>query len=528
MSTRWESLAGDTSRFAIKMSFLDDRSSLEVDREMSSSWGALEIWLDGVNLCAHVEEGESVQGVHWYLLPLLEWLAANWNPMLHEERLPVRNADRDAASSLYRTRFSPDGLSEAASLQNEEEWFAWRQRHALHAARDGGLFPEIFVRRWEDQIEVSWSDRVPAGVPDGFRFLVPYGSVRLETEDVAQPLYSVLRAAVRQLKEWNPDSVRLTELSDSVAGLNKPKRQRSARLDWLFSLSIQGSVDAEPWPAVEQLFKDTSTKIKRAVLEPAGSGLALPGSSHAVLLFGSVDPDVALDDARLLAELLVDLFKKTGGDSVSLLALVDELATVAPEGLPWEQGYELAERTLEMLNLDDDGAVDVVGILGSLDVRVADIRLSDHRVRGVGIAGPQHQPAAYANQAHPRNQSEQGRRFTLAHEFCHLLVDRRAGLKLAVASGPWAPIELEQRANAFAAYLLMPPERVRAHVGALPVSIDTADGVLAIAEAFQTSPRATLEHLHNLGWIDEFTRDGLRGTGLSDGSFGRPEVESGG
>lgn len=49
-----------------------------------------------------------------------------------------------------------------------------------------------------------------------------------------------------------------------------------------------------------------------------------------------------------------------------------------------------------------------------------------------------------------------GRRFTLAHEFCHLLFDRDVGAHLAIASGPWAPHDVERRANAFAAMFLMP------------------------------------------------------------------------
>lgn len=44
-----------------------------------------------------------------------------------------------------------------------------------------------------------------------------------------------------------------------------------------------------------------------------------------------------------------------------------------------------------------------------------------------------------------------GIRFTLAHELCHLLIDRDSGSQLALVSGPWAPKAVEQRANAFAA-----------------------------------------------------------------------------
>jgi len=45
---------------------------------------------------------------------------------------------------------------------------------------------------------------------------------------------------------------------------------------------------------------------------------------------------------------------------------------------------------------------------------------------------------------------------TLAHELCHLLVDRGSATELMVVSTPWAPPEIERRANAFAAELLLP------------------------------------------------------------------------
>jgi hypothetical protein len=526
MSTRWETLAGDTSRFAVKMSFITDASEVEVDDDLAASWGAFEIWVDGTNICAHIEEAETVDGVHWYLLPVVEWLVAHWNPMLHEERLPIRNAGEDAVASLYRTRFPGAGLSRPRALEHDVAWYEWRQRHGLHAARDGGLFPEVFLRRWADKVEVSWSNHAPAGAPRSFAFLVPFGRALLPPEDVAAALYTVVRSAVEQLAAWQPESERISALLTQVKELKQPTKQRTARLNWLFGL--MPTQDTTAWGSAKRLFSSTSSKVRRAVLEPAGTGLVLTGSSHAVLLFGSVSPTIAPGDAISLANLLVTLFDDTG-DPPALSALIEEVTDVPLEGLPWEQGYELAERAHEALSLDSETRVDIDGVLrNQLDIGVDALQLSDSSLRGVAIAGPQHHPAVVHNDSHPRNQSDEGRRFTLAHELCHLLVDRRAGRRLAIASGPWAPIELEQRANAFAAYFLMPAEKVQRVVASLSVDVASREGIRTVASAFGTSPRATLEHLYNLGFIDEFERDVVRGTGLDDDSFGRPVIETGG
>jgi Zn-dependent peptidase ImmA (M78 family) len=518
---------GDTSRFAVKMAFAEDSSDLRIAPELAASWGSFEIWINGANLCAHIEEGEIVEAVHWYLLPLLEWLAANWNALLHEERLPVRNAGRDAVQSLYGTRFPALGSSLDRARADEQEWYDWRQRHAIHAARDGGLFPEVFLRRWEDQIEASWSNQSPPGSPEGFAFLVPYGRLLLDPDEVAQPLFGVMRAAAEQLRSWEPQSATINELRARIAELNKPAKQRQARLDWLFSLHPADNDAGSSWETVRSLFRGTSAKVRKAVLEPgAGSGVVLRGSSHAVLLFGSVDPTIDRADARRLARYLIDLFDETG-DPPGLSTIVDEVMTYELDGLPWEQGYELAEQVSDLLRPMAVRSPCIVDALADLDVRVDTITLADDRIRGVTVAGPQHHPAILVNSSHPRNQGPEGRAFTLAHELCHLVVDRRIGRKLAVASGPWAPVEIEQRANAFAADFLMPSDEVRTVVAQLSSPLASFDGIRAIAKAFGTSPRATLEHMHNLGWIDEFQRDVLRGSSLGDESFGRIVTELG-
>lgn len=307
MSTRWETLLGDTNRFAVKMALLEDTAESAVPSDVAASWGSLEIWVNGGNICAHLEEGEVLEAVHWYLLPLLEWLAANWNPLLHEQRLPVRNAGFDAVESLYLTRYPPTGLSDDGALAHEEEWYQWRERHALHAARDGGLFPEVYLRRREDKVELSWSNRTPPGAPQGFAFMIPHGRALLDPGEVAQPLFGVMRAATEQLVDWHPESQRLGQLLSRIFELNKPRKQRSSRLDWLFGLGFAAAAD-DSWEAVRGLFAGATAKVRRAVLEPDGTGLVLRGSSHAVLLFGSVAPTIDESDARLLAQYLIDLF----------------------------------------------------------------------------------------------------------------------------------------------------------------------------------------------------------------------------
>jgi hypothetical protein len=126
MSILWEKFVGDTEQFGLRLSFQKDPDhGRGATREESLSWGSFQIWVEGQNLCAHREEGEYTESVHWYLLPLLKWLAANLDALLHEERLPASNAGQDSWSSPRATRVPPSSLGEERQESWEEEWQSW-------------------------------------------------------------------------------------------------------------------------------------------------------------------------------------------------------------------------------------------------------------------------------------------------------------------------------------------------------------------------------------------------------------------
>ena len=171
--------------------------------------------------------------------------------------------------------------------------------------------------------------------------------------------------------------------------------------------------------------------------------------------------------------------------------------------------------------------VAVESLLDHFGISVETIALHDQSVRAVALAGPKHRPAVLVND-NVAYRSVQTRRFTLAHELCHILHDRNYGATLALASGPWAPVDVEKRANAFAAMLLMPTDLVGSVVRKLTSRLDSPGAIWEVANAFQTSFTATLDHLWNLGHIDEVTRDALRAE-IEAGATGssartRPEV----
>lgn len=506
MAVLWEKLAGDTRRFAIRLAFgPDPHGGRGADGDLSHSWGSFQLWVDGRNLCAHVEEGERIDSVHWYVLPVLEWFARNWNPLFHEERLPTRNAGATAWRSLRNTQFPPSAIEadEALADQWESCWQSWWHRHALRSASDGGLLPDVIFRRWRDRVEISWGLAPGVGTPAGFDFLEQAGESRLDPETVTAPLYEVLREAAHYLASTSPDSERFNTLQ-RLLQTRRRVGQRQERLAWLAGLGTDAATVKKGFGRAKRWLADMDAG---SLLKDASfNSLAVTGSCQAALMFGCAAPNVSREDAVELARILV---ARRGGDS-NVSFGDDAVPVEQADERPWAQGYGLAEDFIEQFGLSAclgrKGAVDVEHILNRLEVDVIQTSLTDEAIRGVAIAGPRYRPCVAWNDRSHWNGDEKGWRFTLAHELCHVLFDQEAGRGLAIASGPWAPLDVERRANAFAAMLLMPTAVVQETVAQSDESISTPEGIRGVANQLHTSFGATLRHLANLGFIDEHER----------------------
>jgi Zn-dependent peptidase ImmA (M78 family) len=515
MSTRWEKLSGDTSVFAFKISFSPDPDEgRAIDPAEAMSWGGFQIWVEGRNLCAHLEEGERLESTHWYLLPLMEWLASNWNPLLHEERPPVQNKADSAWESLQQTRFPPPAIEERQddAAAWEETWHSWWTRHAILAAREGGLFPDIVLRRWRDQIEVSWGAVRGVGAPEHFQFLESArGFARLPPKVVADALHDVLHDGAQYLFGLAPELPRLQELGARVANLRSARRHEDQRLMWLAGLGKDESSIRQGWRRLKGYLKDFGEDQMVSLLDAQVGELAIEGSCHAAMMFGSVAPDIAKGDALVLARYMVGLHDPEG-DPKPLRDVVRYVSLSTSAGPSWEQGYELAEEVWERFadQVVDEGSVDIERLTQVLGVAVEEADIKDASIRGVSFAGPQHRAGILINALHEANAYPSGKRFTLAHELCHILFDREIGRRIAVASGPWAPRDIERRANAFAAMLLMPRGLVKEALAGLTTRLDTRDGVAQVAKRLGASFEATLMHLTNLGFLDENTQQRIR------------------
>lgn len=157
---------------------------------------------------------------------------------------------------------------------------------------------------------------------------------------------------------------------------------------------------------------------------------------------------------------------------------------------------------------DGDDQVDLDALLHRLNITVRNENLGVDGPRGVALAGTDLAPTVIVNPDHPMNAKEGGRRFTLAHELCHILFDRDRARRVTHVSTPWASASVEQRANAFAAMLLMPPELIKRLTPDLTDDIGL-DAIAQTAEKLNVGLRALIQHLKNMGEISDDCRDRL-------------------
>jgi len=507
---RWSFLSGDTSTFAIELSFLtDDVDDHMVDEDERASWGSLRLWVNGRNLCLHEEQGEVLMGAHWYLLPTLEWLVENWDPLFHEERLPFAELSDDAsraARESQRRAFNPAG---DVDWDAADRVYEWRSRHSIRTAAEGGLFPDLWFRRWREEFEIAVGlSRVP-GTPNHFRY-VAEGVWRVDVEAAADALFNVVSAASTYLLSLRPSSTRLLDLQARAATLTDGEKRYLARFAWLSGYNADLSIFNALWKQVDEVLAAADADVRGESLGQARKGQLVLSGAKVALLFGSASPTLTEADVATLTALSVHRSRQPATLPSELGLPVDDYARLTPgeEGSDW--GEEVYGQFVAG-KYDDEQFVDIERWLADWQVDTREIQLEDRKLRGVSLIDVSGRATIALNQLFERGSSGGTRRFTLAHELAHLLLDRDQGLGLAITSGPWAPRSVEQRANAFAAALLMPRPLLSSAItksGGHPSDFETSQ---AIASTLQVSIGSLADRLYNLNFVSRDEADLLKG-----------------
>lgn len=468
-------LFGNKNNFAIEYEFLPDpdngKAALE---EEKNSWGNFSIWVKGMNLCQYSYKEKIIQYSSWYLYHLLLWLAKNASPILYEERPPVPT-DKSCARAIFF-----DSAKRAFGLMSEEEdsaWYLWGQRHSLRACSNGAIYPDLFIRASGESVEFSWGNAHIPGSPEELFFTAPYGTEKVNRHTTRAVLYAFLEDASSELLARMPYSPKIVELKKIIDD-NMVYNVKS-QLRWFL-------------PKIEWLFQKLNPFVDSSTEEYIPAPL---------LMYGSCSPTITESDVdTVLAALRPDI----DSDMSSFIN-----STPIPAREQFQSGYDLASDFSDAFS--ESYGIDATPehVIEKFGIAVYEKSFSDSSMRGIALAGKNFAPTIFVNTNNVKNIKENGKRFTVAHELCHLLFDREYGQEVGITSGPWAPVGVERRANAFAAMLLMPLDIIDEHITEYGDAI-TIDVCRDKAALLKVSVSSLIDHLCNLGKIDIQIRDRLR------------------
>jgi Zn-dependent peptidase ImmA (M78 family) len=461
----------------------------------SASWGRLTFTVAGHPLTAFTDAlapGEPSLSVAWYLLPFAEWLASQWDPLLHEQVLPWMRRPGSPAGDWFETSTRLLLLSGSDSaLDRLGEAQAWWRRHSFNAGADGGVLPRVTIRRVGDDVEISWNNDDRGDLPEGFQFLESRGHARVRADETAKTFHAFLEGITGILAERRPRDPRIAALSRKVARLMSQTRI-PARSAWLLGFGEKQAF-LRRVQAAATLAPDARQNWNVLAMMQSGVDRLIAACNPAALLFASVAPHVSAGDAGTLLSAMwaAERERFARGRLEDLVA-----DAPVPEARPFVDGFALALRLRETLGLGD-GPVEMMDLLRTLGVVVAETNLEDRTIRGVSFCSPTHRATILINGNSPFGRQPWSRNAILAHELCHLLHDRERATRVAVASGAWAPRAIEKRANAFAVMFLIPETAI-----SLRGASKLAD-VRRIAKRFGASYRAVAYHLYHLHFLDD-------------------------
>jgi Zn-dependent peptidase ImmA (M78 family) len=494
---------GDPGRFEIALRWRSDTEP-RARRPAGYGWsmGDIAISISDINL-TEIARGPATQRfASWYLFPIAAWLADSWGRLLHEEEFAWPERSAAPAATVVTRRMH--GLVDARDYQARADYRRaqeWRSAHALGSASNGGLLPDLYLRRYLDMIELSWTSGAPLFAPDQFRFTSEPGVAYLPVSEVAIPLWAALQWVVETSAKHVVNDADVAEVVKLTARLEAI--QRRTVVD--FAAYRIGREVAEAAAAALQ-----ERGLENVLVEAkVQSAPAVARFSPAVAMYGGLAPNLAVQDVATLSDVVADAFGRKE-ESVLLKGLVVP-DSGPPVRAPYVEGDDLALELLEQESVERhvSNFVDVVALLQALDIEILHRELVTKTIRGVSLAGERLAPTIVVNRSSVYNETEQGIRFTLAHELAHLLYDRSMATSVGISSGPWAPAGIEKRANAFAATLLMPRWLVLNAFGSAATYADQ-DEIGAAAARLKVSTSALVERLFNIGLIDEYERDTLR------------------
>lgn len=379
-------------------------------------WGKARLWItDTLVWC-----GDDNTPLEWTWVDVLEWLGESWPWLLCEQALPFNIKSQSLATLMRDLERRWENMSEELVEDEEEEALRFLARHDMSHALKGIFLPAVLLLRQGSIVNIQ----VPSQQLD---FCLPLEDVAEDLESIGNTLFELASnehpRAKAAMERWQQRSNMLNHYAMpllSGAPLRSHDKQLSA-VDWEYD-------PAKPLQESELLAAARMTQ-----------GNLSDGQQQQLLSAIRNTPKQATPTLDALCGELEQEFKEASK--------------------PHDQGYCAANWLRKKMDFCLTKPVDPRSLLDDWNVRLCDIFIENSRLDAIACWGRLHGPAIFLNRAKSSTAGHiYGERSSLAHEICHLLLDRKGALPVVEVLNGNTPERLEKRARAFAAELLLPRE----------------------------------------------------------------------
>lgn len=171
-----------------------------------------------------------------------------------------------------------------------------------------------------------------------------------------------------------------------------------------------------------------------------------------------------------------------------------------PRWKPHSQGYAMARQYRQMRGIAKETPFPIHETLEQLGVIIRHVELGCAALQAIAVWGCQGPAIVLNADADSATCHMHVQRIVLAHELCHLLIDRHHALSAADVLGGHVITRVEQRAKAFAAELLLPRlDAVQAYLAQTTEDTALRDATAHLVEQYQVSPIVAKTQILNSG-----------------------------
>ncbi len=413
------------------------------------------LWLKGKLVWGH-EDSEKLCPVKWSCINFLYELGENYNSILCRQVFPGGMIPQLTAGSyhVYLEKY----LSEIDS---------WKRRNIEKEA--SRFSEENNLAAWFDGIYV---DEV---------LLFRLGAVSIATS--GDDVVAITTADLKKIIDGLGDFL--------CSGLDDTEYSRHALAAWSRRHMI--SDDDRIRLAVGHDVPDAVIALLKQRVEITDIGLD-EETEFAVAARMALSASVPIEAIQELFEIIGGVER---GDYAKLSVQRSRLAVHCkiPEEDSYLEGYQLADAVRKRLHASDVMCFPIENIVKDVfGVSVYEKRFY-RLIDAVAVWGKVRGPAIVVNNTvNSRTSTANGRRTALAHELCHLLVDYRFVLPVAEVLCGNTPNEIEKRANAFAAELLLPR-----HIAFRKAFIEERiqDAIDELTSQYKVSRRVVMWQIYN-------------------------------